>query len=148
MRKQSIVNTVLVTATLIACLFAGNTAYAEGANLSGRTLYELGETRDPAKVDQLLAALNTSDHHLRRIAVRALGKIGHEKAVAPLIEILESKDEMPMVKSAAAWALGALKAGEALDSLSCCLKDDSWVCLEARKAILKITRHYNMLASL
>ncbi len=148
MKKNSAITTVLVTAALIVCLFAGNPAYAESAKLSGKTLYEFGETRDPAKVDQLLAVLDTSDHHLRRIAVRALGKIGHEKAIVPLIEILRSKDEKPMVKSVAAWALGVLNAGQALESLSCCLEDDPIVRLEARKAIHKITRHYKMLASL
>jgi HEAT repeat protein len=148
MKKQSVITTVMVTATLIICLSVGHLTHAETADLNGRMVYNIGESKDPARVDQLLAVLDSSDDHLRRIAVRALGKIANEKAIEPLMEILENKSERPMVRSEAAWALGALKAGKALAALSCCLKDNPWVCLEARKAIHKITKHYSLLASL
>jgi HEAT repeat protein len=148
MKKQATLTVVLVLTALFIWQAASGAALAESPNLNGKTIYLLGESRDPAKADQLLDVLDSSDAHLRRIAVRALGKIGNERAILPLIEILRSKDERSMVRSVAAWALGALNAGQALESLSCCLNDDPQVRREARKAMHKIISHYTMLVSL
>jgi HEAT repeat protein len=116
--------------------------------INTHALYMYGESRDQTKVDQVLAALNSPDHYVRRIAVRALGKIGHKKSITPLIQILNSQNENPMVRSLAAWALGAMNAGQALDALTLCLDNEPIISQSARKAISKIAGHYTMLANL
>ena len=123
-------------------------AYANTSCINTHALYKYGESRDQSKVDQVLAALNSPDHHVRRIAIRALGKIGHKKSITPLIQVLTSKDENPMVRSLAAWALGAMNAGQALDALTLCLDTEPLISLSARKAISKIAGHYTTLANL
>ncbi len=152
-RRITVKNTCLVTVTVFLFILSVGVALADQNSktvpvLNGRTLYEFGESRDPAKVDQLLVALDSPDHHLRRIAIRALGKLDPEKAIKPLIKILRSNQEKPMVRATAARALGAMNAGQALEALSSCLEDAPLIRRSARKAIHRITYYYSRLASL
>ncbi len=64
----------------------------------------------------LLGALNDKDSLIRAKACEALGRLGKEEAIAPLMERLE--DEVPGVREKAAEALGKLKAQAAAEALA------------------------------
>jgi HEAT repeat protein len=54
----------------------------------------LGELRDPAAVDGLIAALQSANYLLRVLAARRLGEIGDRRAVPALIKILGDPQEI------------------------------------------------------
>ncbi len=70
-------------------------------------LVMLGESRDPYHVPELLAALNDSNGNVRRLAASALGKIGDQRAVQPLLELLK-REQKPQVRQYTITALGEL----------------------------------------
>jgi HEAT repeat protein len=143
LKKKALLTTALVFTALFMWQSAGAPVIAASANPSGKTLYDYGESRDPAGVEVLLAALDHSDRHMRRIAARALGKIGDDSTVQPLIEVLLSPQEDPAVRAVAAWALGAMNAGQAVQPLYCCLDSgDRDVRHQASNALRTIATHY------
>ena len=81
-----------------------------------RRVYEAIRTRD---VDALIEAL--TDPVNRPWAARHLGKLGDPRAVGPLIRLLEAQDFQ--ASSAAAQALGRLRALEAVDPLLACVEE-------------------------
>lgn len=148
MRKQLLFTTALVFTALFLWQSTTTPALAKSPVPNGKTLYACGESRDPASVQLLLAALDSEDRHTRRIAARALGKIGDDSSVMPLIEVLLSPQEDPAVRAVAAWALGAMHAGDAVQPLYCCLTSaDRCVRHQASNAMRKIAAHYVRLAN-
>ena len=71
-----------------------------------------------------ISELKSSDHRVRRKAVKALGKSKHESAVAPLCDAL--KDENGIVRATAAEALGTISNNESLFPLIEVLENDSY----------------------
>ncbi len=100
-------------------------------------VYTLGERRALIAVAALIQRLEDRDRHTRRIAARALGKIGDARATAPLIRSLEDKDEALAVRCNAAWALGMIadpRAGRSLEAMTAdSEKRLKSTCLKARK---------------
>ncbi len=86
----------------------------------GLVLAEIGE---PA-LDPLLEALGDVDAERRRHAAWALGHMGNEQAVEPLLELLKD-DSDSAVQGAAAWALGRLRDPRALEPLLAMVEADS-----------------------
>ena len=76
--------------------------------IQGFAAYALGEVKCNQAVNGLIVLLKSDNMHLRHIAARALGKIGDEKAVMPLIEVLCCQKEAVVVQNAAVLALGRL----------------------------------------
>jgi HEAT repeat protein len=79
----------------------------------------LGESQQNADsaVPHLLNALEDPSYLVRRRAAEALGKIGDDRAVKPLMDVLQRGTEYPEVRSRAVEALGQLKAAEAVEPL-------------------------------
>jgi HEAT repeat protein len=88
----------------------------------------LGETQQSADstVPHLLSALKDPSHLVRSRAAEALGKVGDNRAVMPLIDVLNDAAEDPDVLSRAAEALGRLRAGEAVEPLMDLLTNMVW----------------------
>lgn len=80
-------------------------------------IYALGEFRDAQAVDLLVASLGDENPHVRRIAARALGKIGNRRALTPLSLVLRDNREDLGVRCAAAEALGMLDDPAAAEAL-------------------------------
>ncbi|MDT4967230.1 MAG: hypothetical protein QOJ64_1967 [Acidobacteriota bacterium] len=104
------------------------------------TAYALGETRSHATVDSLIALLQREKKDgVRGAAVVSLGKIGDERAVITLTELLgrriaasgllnrvrrRKKDENEFVRRAAAHSLGEIGSKAAIPALSAILLDE------------------------
>lgn len=76
----------------------------------------------PACLDTLLGALRHHEWILRLHACEALGKIGAERAVEPLCQVM-MQDKDAAVRQDAAKALGAIASAKALDTLLAVLPD-------------------------
>jgi len=80
-------------------------------------IHTLGERKAEDAVESLIHRLEDRDHHTRRLAARALGKIGDLRATPGLIQSLGHHGEALAVRCDAAWALGRMadpRAGLAL----------------------------------
>jgi len=75
------------------------------------------------EVDDLILDLKYGSPDVREEAALALGQIGDEKAVDPLIKALD--DEVSWVRMRAAIALGEINDSKAIDPLIKALKDES-----------------------
>ena len=75
---------------------------------------------DPAAYDALVERLEDEDWWVREKAIRALGKLKDEQAVAPLINMLDDREVAWSVPS----ALAAIGGQEAIDHLKRLLCDD------------------------
>lgn len=75
------------------------------ASITADALSMIGE---PA-IDALAERLDQEDHHVRLLAVRALSRIGSQRAIAPLFGVLE--DPSYLVRHYAQEALEALGVG-------------------------------------
>jgi len=91
---------------------------------AAKALVSIGESA----VEPLIAALERTSWDVRWRAVRTLGKIGNQRAIKPLIDVLKD----PTVCSEAVEALGRI-GKPATDSLIAVLKDESqyWFVREA-----------------
>jgi len=102
-------------------------------NLAADYLVKMG----PGAVELLAAVLDKEDVKLRRNAALTLGRIGDERAVIPLIDILSGKSDL--YRQAAAFVLGGLGDPSAIQPLIEVLRSDnpelSWY---ATEALLKI----------
>lgn len=86
----------------------------------------LGELRAKEALPALMdALLKDKSPRVRWEAAKALGLIGDERAVAPLIEALE--DENPNVRMYSAYALGEIKSPRAVEALVRSLADREWL---------------------
>jgi hypothetical protein len=81
----------------------------------GRALQDLKDTRGSIALDEIVVRLEDADEDVREEAVRALGRIGGEAAVAILIENLQNEDSL--VRIECARALGKLRVKEAVPFL-------------------------------
>lgn len=109
--------------------------------------HALGEFRDPASVEPLMAALRSGDRQVAAAAVQALQDIG-EPAIAPLVEALQGADEQ--VRWNAAKALSTIGDAQAAPALVRALDDPNygtrWLAAEAlarigRPTIVPLLRH-------
>ena len=75
------------------------------------------------EVEKLIEQLKEDDHIVRSSAADALGEIGDERAIEPLIELL--KDEN--VRGTAAWALGEIGGERVVEPLIEALKEIEYI---------------------
>jgi HEAT repeat protein len=73
-----------------------------------------------------LEALGDGNHLVRSRAAEALGKVGTDAAVDPLIAIMKQPQEDRDVRARTAEALGRLRAAQAVEPLSLALDDIVW----------------------
>lgn len=87
------------------------------------------------EVPALAAALADSDREVRLASVNALGRIKDERAVVPLLKLLQTEREPYSI----IWALGNIGSSVALDALTPMLDhEDSYTRYQARRALLKL----------
>jgi len=91
------------------------------ADIRARVITALGYIAGPKAVDPLLATLK-QDAALRTTIIDALWRLGDNRAVAPLIELL--KDKEPATSGAAAEALGYLSDDRAVEPLLAIARDE------------------------
>lgn len=102
----------------------------------------LGRTGDPRQAGRLLAMLGLEDDVLRTAAAEALGWLGEERAVEPLIAILRDETNHEAVREAAAEALGKLGSAAAVEPLIAALGDTSeWLRRAAAAALGELGYH-------
>jgi len=70
-----------------------------------RAVKGLSRSQDPRAIAALLDALNDESYLVRKEAARALGDIGDERAVGPLINLIEESFHFAMART----AVGALE---------------------------------------
>jgi len=87
-------------------------------------IVELGESRSPNAVPELINALNDPDGNVRRLAGSALGKIRDPRAVEPLLNLL-SHEAKPQVRQYAVKALGSIGNKRAISQLQQIANDES-----------------------
>jgi HEAT repeat protein len=98
----------------------------------------LGEVRDRRALHALHAALGDLDAELRAKAARALGNLGQERSIGPLLDRLLA-DPIPFVRSCVARALGQLSTGRTVGFLVEALADPEWwVRLRAVEALAQL----------
>jgi HEAT repeat protein len=90
--------------------------------MSGLFRPNIEKLKKRGDVERLVRALQYRDWHIRMDAVEALGVLGDERAVPPLIECL--KDESKHVRREAAIALGMLGDKRAIEPLVHALKSE------------------------
>lgn len=98
--------------------------------------YVLGERREEGVTEQLIDALD--DPEIRAAVAGALGKIGEQRAVRPLIAHLQ--DEQTLVQIAAARALGAIGDDRAKVPLLEVARDAEKTAAVRRAAARSLTR--------
>jgi hypothetical protein len=81
--------------------------------------------RERGDVDGLIMALSHKDQGVRRQAARALGELRDQRAVAPLLRIVQSDPE-PVVRLRAVWALHNIGGPGYIQALRIELEDKSW----------------------
>lgn len=87
------------------------------------------------EVPALAAALADGDRDVRLASVNALGRIKDERAVVPLLKLLQSEREPYSI----IWALGNIGSSQSLDALTPMLDhEDRYTRYQARRALLKI----------
>jgi ATP-dependent DNA helicase RecQ len=84
----------------------------------------LGESGDEDNVPELIAALEDPNGNVRRLAASALGKLGDEGAVQPLLDLLETEDK-PQVRQYAVKALGKIGDAHASTILQQIVEDEN-----------------------
>lgn len=111
--------TPLAEQTKIASLIGD---FNHGFSRRDNAIEALVEIGEPA-VEPLIQALNNESWVVREAATEALGKIGDERAVEPLIKVLDDEDETTFVREAAAEALGEIGDERAIEPLAHALTD-------------------------
>jgi hypothetical protein len=81
--------------------------------------------RESGDVDGLITALSHKDQGVRRQAAKALGELRDQRAVAPLLGIIQS-DPKPEVRREAVWALSGIGGPGYIQALRIELEDKSW----------------------
>jgi superfamily II DNA helicase RecQ len=101
----------------------------------------LGEARSSEGVSELIAALADDDGNVRRLAASALGKIGDQQAVEPLMALL-AREIRPQVRQYAVKALGAIGDGRArtlLEEIASSETEQDYTRESAQKALKRLT---------
>ena len=104
-------------------------------------IVELGESGSSTALPELLAALKSEDGNIRRLAASALGKIGDEQAVQPLLELL-AVETKPQVRQYAVKALGKIGSDQAIPVLVRIASDENEIDYTreaARRALQQIS---------
>ncbi len=104
--------------------FASSVAEKPRGTTDYHRIVELGESGSPAALPELLAALKSEDGNIRRLAASALGKIGDERAVQPLLDLL-AVETKPQVRQYAVKALGKIGSAQAIPVLTRIAGDDN-----------------------
>lgn len=92
------------------------------AEMSKIAADKLGDIGSPEAVPDLILALERRTAFVAAAAAKALGMIGDKRAILPLIKALNHHQDI-MVRTAAAEALGALHALEAVSHLKKVVQD-------------------------
>jgi ATP-dependent DNA helicase RecQ len=87
-------------------------------------IVSLGESGDRENVLELITALEDPNGNVRRLAASALGKLGDERAVQPLLDLLETEDK-PQVRQYTVKALGKIGVAFAKATLHQIAEDES-----------------------
>ena len=77
------------------------------SRISVERIVELGESKSPDAVPELIHALENENGNIRRLAASALGKLRGARAVEPLLNLLKHESK-PQVRQYAVKALGAI----------------------------------------
>jgi putative membrane-bound dehydrogenase-like protein len=85
------------------------------ASLRKRCLWVVSRVRGERALELLRKALADSDHGVRQVAARSLGRLKDESAVGGLVGLLD--DPSPFVQASAATAIGQLNGKAAIPSL-------------------------------
>ena len=78
---------------------------------------DIDELMGKKDVNGLINALKDGDENARRGAAEALGMIGDERVVGPLIRVVEDEDEDEQVRQAAVYAVGKIGGERAVGHL-------------------------------
>ena len=91
----------------------------------GKAVRDVGAMGEDAAVafPCIVAMLEDPDVHVRAAAAEALGKIGVQDAVEPLIEVMEDRGEEWSVRARTARSLGKLGDPQSIDALIASLND-------------------------
>lgn len=140
-----------ITYEMIRCVTAAYPRISEVSETSGispesqdtlptiHRIVELGESRSPAALPELFAALKSEDSNARRLAASALGKIKDPQAVQPLLDLLTTEVK-PQIRQYAVKALGNIGDPRAMDTLTKISEDENemdYTREAARAALLK-----------
>lgn len=119
-----------ITYEIIRCVAAGYTLHTteisktsvatNSSNMSVKRVVELGESKTPNAVPELIHALESESGNVRRLAASALGKIRDTRAVESLLKLLEHESK-PQVRQYAVKALGTIcdiRAGALLQQIA------------------------------
>jgi HEAT repeat protein len=110
---------------------------AEFPNVRRAAAQALGKIGDPSVTLDLLSAAAHGDFWMRQAAVEAVSRLGDERAVAPLLDVMRQDAwTRPIVIK----ALGAIGSAEAVPELVRCLLDDGSEAVRAAalEALLRI----------
>jgi len=93
--------------------------------LAARAIDALARSAAPDGAERLAPVVAAADEHTRAKAVDALASFGGARARALLLAAL-ARDESPLVRAAAAWALGRHPGPESVRALVAALDDSGW----------------------
>ncbi|MBS1249205.1 MAG: ATP-dependent DNA helicase RecQ [Chloroflexi bacterium] len=103
-------------------------------------VYQLGESGSPHAVPELVAALESSNGNVRRLAASALGKISDPRAVEPLMGLL-AHEKKPQVRQYTVKALGKIgdpRPRELLETIAADSNERGYTQESARVALKKL----------
>jgi HEAT repeat protein len=110
--------------------------------------YYLGENGDAGCVPALIEALSDPDSHVRRVAAQALGKLGDERAVEPLAELVRDGTQPTHVRCAAVSALGRLNGPKATPVLvRTAQEEQGWLRHSAELALARMEKSGSRLSA-
>lgn len=121
---------------------ASATPAAAPATERVQRVVELGNMRNPIAIPELVAALDDADGNVRRLAASALGKIGADCAVDPLVDRL-AHETKPQVRQYIVKALGRIGDPNTIALLETIAADESerdYTRTSARTALQQIQR--------
>jgi len=127
----------------LPCDFPSRIPKTTPAKISLERIVALGESKSHDAVPELIAALQSENGNVRRLAASALGKIRDTTAVTPLIDLLEHESK-PQVRQYLVKALGAIGDKRAKNLLSQIAGDDEeiyYTRASAQAALQKLTRN-------
>jgi ATP-dependent DNA helicase RecQ len=106
----------------------------------------LGKSGDPEQIPELAAALEHENGNVRRLAASALGKIGHPRAVEPLLALL-TKEPRLQVRQYAIKALGRIgdpRARTCLEKIVANSEEQAYNVKAARLALENIRKTHKI----